>query len=690
MFLKESSNKYYYKDCYMKIKKLFTFILTLFISLFSFNQIIKATDSEVTTAYDVSYYTYDTPDDYDLGYGVHYQRDLGYSKVNKDGVLSGQIGGAGKGGPISVGTYYHQQVNILSLNTTEDVKIVPYAILTGSYWKLSTIAASATDYEKRNPGYRVIAAINADFFNTSTPYGTTGVTVSNGEFFEAKASNPTIAFKNDGVGQQIVNITDNSSSFFITFYDELNNEVFKAPVEKINQDPTNNETSVFFLQRTKDKGTSWSTQSVNDAWIIEKAEKAVTIKINYFYGIGTISRFCSGTYNFETNSKNESNSDFAIKSTNPEVVKLLKEGAKVRVQREFTNSEAKKYNNFVGSQSQFLINGEFVNAENTVTQTTTRCPRTVIGTKEDGSIMMFVIDGRQVLTTLPDGTNIHNEFGYHGMGSCELATLMKHYGVINAWNLDGGGSSTLLVRKQSDWEISQEFQASSNTSNWYVTNSPSDGSARSDGNCLLIVAKVPEVKMSADNISKDSITLKLDTISEFEKYNDYYVDLNGTKKEVVDNKVLFDNLDSNKSYTFKLFALSDNKYVDLATKYTFQTALETATLKSSSYSSVIDGDGNINYRLQFSFMNTSSFVGAKVKIGDKEYDVVKNQVLLEDEINLLYNKESVKLIIKYDIKDGKGVKELEIDNVEYNLKSSLMVFDEINYYHTLAFNNLFK
>ncbi len=56
-------------------------------------------------------------------------------------------------------------------------------------------------------------------------------------------------------------------------------------------------------------------------------------------------------------------------------------------------------------------------------------PRTAIGQRADGAILMLVIDGRQV----------------HSIGATytDLARIMADYGAINACNLDGGSSSSV-------------------------------------------------------------------------------------------------------------------------------------------------------------------------------------------------------------------------------------------------------
>ncbi|SHI92823.1 Exopolysaccharide biosynthesis protein [Clostridium cavendishii DSM 21758] len=57
-------------------------------------------------------------------------------------------------------------------------------------------------------------------------------------------------------------------------------------------------------------------------------------------------------------------------------------------------------------------------------------PRTVIGQKKDGTVLMLVVDGRQI-----------NSVGATGK---EVQDLMLEYGAYNAANLDGGSSTTMF------------------------------------------------------------------------------------------------------------------------------------------------------------------------------------------------------------------------------------------------------
>lgn len=65
--------------------------------------------------------------------------------------------------------------------------------------------------------------------------------------------------------------------------------------------------------------------------------------------------------------------------------------------------------------------------------TQARHPRTVVGLKRDGSLILLTVDGRQANSA--------------GMSLPELSKVMKWLGCVSAINLDGGGSTTLWTEK---------------------------------------------------------------------------------------------------------------------------------------------------------------------------------------------------------------------------------------------------
>lgn len=82
-----------------------------------------------------------------------------------------------------------------------------------------------------------------------------------------------------------------------------------------------------------------------------------------------------------------------------------------------------------------------------------RAPRSAVGVTKAGKIVFAVVDGRQE----------HS----HGLTLTEFAELLVKFGVQNAINLDGGGSSALYVDGD-------------------VVNSPSDGTERAVGSALIL------------------------------------------------------------------------------------------------------------------------------------------------------------------------------------------------------------
>lgn len=85
-----------------------------------------------------------------------------------------------------------------------------------------------------------------------------------------------------------------------------------------------------------------------------------------------------------------------------------------------------------------------------------RAPRTAVGLTEDGRILLVVVDGRQ-------------EFS-KGMSLLELALFMRELGAVNAMNLDGGGSSEMMIEAS-------------------IMNKPSGGKERRVGNALAVVPR---------------------------------------------------------------------------------------------------------------------------------------------------------------------------------------------------------
>jgi exopolysaccharide biosynthesis protein len=82
-------------------------------------------------------------------------------------------------------------------------------------------------------------------------------------------------------------------------------------------------------------------------------------------------------------------------------------------------------------------------------------PRTAVGVTADGRILLVVVDGRQPRWSV-------------GPTHVEFARILRDLGAETALNLDGGGSSTMVVEGE-------------------LVNRPSDGRERALANAILVL-----------------------------------------------------------------------------------------------------------------------------------------------------------------------------------------------------------
>ena len=169
-------------------------------------------------------------------------------------------------------------------------------------------------------------------------------------------------------------------------------------------------------------------------------------------------RFVNGRYagtvrrKWNTDSKkllHEQGEIFSFRGALPESLRLLDWGDTVLVNHQLEGMP-ERITELIGGSKRIINNG------NVSGNWPDRHPRSAIGYNEDATkFYMVVVDGRQESSA--------------GMTLTELGNFMKGFGVYNALNLDGGGSSTLWVKSK-------------------VVNSPSDKTGeRVVSNVLMVV-----------------------------------------------------------------------------------------------------------------------------------------------------------------------------------------------------------
>lgn len=184
-----------------------------------------------------------------------------------------------------------------------------------------------------------------------------------------------------------------------------------------------------------------------------------------------------------------------------EVASMLKRGTKVEILARVAEvDEVITYS--VGGGPRIVRDGEVdvEYQEETMGRdfSTVRHPRTAVGIHRDGSTLYFVtVDGRQPLVSI--GQNLY-----------ELAAEMIRLGCVDAINLDGGGSTTMVVRGK-------------------VVNRPSDlKGPRTVSNSVLVISKAPtgpltelQIQPTEKPLSVPSSTEVSFTVSGFdENYNE--------------------------------------------------------------------------------------------------------------------------------------------------------------------------
>ncbi len=103
----------------------------------------------------------------------------------------------------------------------------------------------------------------------------------------------------------------------------------------------------------------------------------------------------------------------------------------------------KGYTTILGCRQSLVENGSVaktVTKENTNGAQSADVPRSAVGVKQDGTVVIFAVESMYYGKKAQEGDT-------HGMSLPDLADFMAFYGVNNGANFDGGGSTQLTVNK---------------------------------------------------------------------------------------------------------------------------------------------------------------------------------------------------------------------------------------------------
>jgi exopolysaccharide biosynthesis protein len=421
------------------------------------------------------------------------------------------------------GTLGKQNISYVMAASDAKTKIVTWAKTNSNKIVGGNLISIAEDYELNNPEYEVLAAINGDYYNM-TDFTPVNAHVQNGITIKSQNFNLdryfSVGFTN-AEDLYVANKTNEVESYYsLTILDD-GKAIKEIELQGFNQIPQEGNTSVYY--------NLINIPQLTDSDIF----KIETIKaLNY----GTY--YLSGQVDSEVEGIVVDEQYFSIATKSQEVADYLLNGYEVRIQK-YMSGVYSGVENIIGVGSQPLEDGvikafEDIN-DQSVSFAEARHPRSGFGFTADGDFVLLAIDGRQEDMA---GANLR-----------EVSKVMESLGVTNAFNLDGGGSTQLVIKNAGGFEL---------------LNSPSEN--RSVANALLIVAPKVMVKAETSNLSYDSFEFSLNVSDGLGQVIDYrlYMD----NELISDDSLIMSFSDLTKGEIYSLsvevdYSIGENVYTNI-------------------------------------------------------------------------------------------------------------------------------
>ena len=286
-------------------------------------------------------------------------------------------------------------------------------------------------------GKEVIAGINADFFDLTTGIPI-GIVVQDGVFISSNTGQYAVGFKADGsavIGKPVASMT-------------LSSDAGNMVVDCFNKARSTYTTCMF--DRNFSDTTKVSTEGTS---IIFERLDDEEVRLNSSIRLRVVSKQTGST----PISIGENQMVLSVSAKGPlERIPNIAVGDEVTFSVTTTDSDWQDVVYAVGGKS-LIENGTV----DTTGSPTGLNPRSAVGVKADGTVVLYEVDGRQ------SGFSV-------GMSPSSLAQELLNLGCVDAINLDGGGSSAMVIQYPGETDAE-------------VINSPSDGSLRTCANYIFLV-----------------------------------------------------------------------------------------------------------------------------------------------------------------------------------------------------------
>lgn len=498
------------------------------------------------------------------------------------------------------GTVTPQRIHVLKADDTIETTVWSYRDNTGVL-KNKNVIDIAKDFEAKNPNYEVVAAVNGDYF-------TTNQTINANMLFGSRMVNPNIHDKYYSLAlnkygnhlETYKKITTEKQ--YAYFYDAKTDALYGAvELSQVNtQISTPGKTGYYYRYNS-------SNDVVREHYVFDIVEKSI---------IGTFSSFYTNEGTKLNQKIENSETKIAIVTTDEAVKAILAKGVKVKIQPKIKDLE--EGDTILGVDSQILENESIKTFEaiggQSYENTSVRHPRTGIGFDENNRPVLFTVDGRQTGTS--NGINLR-----------EFALIMKSHGVVNGFNLDGGGSTQTVIKENGQFKM---------------VNVPTENPYRVVANAVLFI-KAKDSSRVIETITDSSINLTLPS-------SNYDVYVNGSIKTYQSNVV---NIEKNDYVHQSISVVNKTTQSTIYTKLIYASKEKEPTEPTFSISHEVDKN---KLKIKVNFTEADLDV-------DRMY--VINQVNEENKVALVQYKglrmatfdsvplETTEFIIYYELSNGK-------------------------------------
>ncbi len=340
--------------------------------------------------------------------------------------------------------------NVITYSPNKDV--TPIVTFGDVLTQRRTVSAAAQQLEAE--GYRVVAGINGDFYNTGNGLPI-GIVVTEGQLRSSDAGYYAIGFREDGsaiLGKPGVQISADLGYGVDNGMGEQTSIV--RSIAGVNK------------ARVTSGGIYLYTYDFNDRHTTGTTESGVDVVCTIVDGSLAIGQTLTARVESVTEGSTAASvgRDQIVLSANlqantyyVDALRNIPQGSEITVTLTASQQGWEDVEYAVGALYSLVENGQVVSGLAAGAN-----PRTAIGQKADGTLVFYTIDGRR------SGYSI-------GATLTQVAQRMVELGCETALCLDGGGSTTLSVTSPDSTEAA-------------VINRPSDGSARAVTNQVFLVA----------------------------------------------------------------------------------------------------------------------------------------------------------------------------------------------------------